>query len=78
MQSINLDCVPGGIRPGDLITDVIAGTGLKLNPPVSKFFGNWCWEFDVEVDKWMTDIQPIIKPRIEALYHSGLIRYGDW
>ena len=40
-QTIELDCAPGGIRPGDLIADVIADLGLPEQEPVSKSFGNW-------------------------------------
>lgn len=80
METIELDCPPGGTRPGDLIMGVIEGTGLKADPnkPVAMLFGEWTWEFDVPRDKWEKDIQPVIKPRIEALYHDGLIRWGSW
>ena len=78
MQTIDLDCAPGGIRPGDLINDVLADTGLTAGEPVATFFGNWTWEFDVPREEWETRIQPIIKPRIVALYQEGTIRYGTW
>lgn len=78
MQTIELDCPPGYPRPGDLIENVISGTGLILNEPVSKFFGNWAWAFDIPRDKWESDIQPIIMPRIKQLHTRGLIRYGSW
>lgn len=78
MESIELDCPPGGTRPGDLIDGVLKGTGLKAGEPVAKFFGNWEWQFDVAREKWETKIQPIVGPRIEALYHAGTIRYGSW
>ena len=78
METIDLDCAPGGIRPGDLIGGVIEGTGLKLGEPIATFFGNWTWAFDVPREEWETKIQPIIQPRIEALYHAGTIRYGSW
>lgn len=78
MQTINLDCAPGSLRPGDLIDGVLEGTGLDAGEPVGMFFGNWTWEFDVERERWVAEIQPIIKPRIVALYNQGLIRYGDW
>ena len=80
MQTIELDCPPLTPRPDTYIEGVIEGTGLKAGDPiVTPFsFGNWTWEFDVPRDKWEKEIQPIIKPRIEALYHSGAIRYGSW
>ncbi|MFI5222767.1 MAG: hypothetical protein ACHQX3_00755 [Nitrospirales bacterium] len=77
LQTIDLDCAPGWPRPGDLIAGVIKDTGLPEREPVSKVFGNWQWDYsDLEVD-WAA-VQAIIKPRIEALYHSGTIRYGSW
>lgn len=77
-QSIELDCAPGGIRPGDLIAGVLEGTGIPVRDPVSKFFGNWVWTFqDVSPERWK-EAQAITKPRVEALYHGGLIRYGSW
>ena len=76
--SIDLDCAPGGIRPGDLIASVLKDTGLEAGDPVSKFFGNWRWEIQYDEEKWDKEIRPVIRPRIEALYHSGAIRYGSW
>jgi len=77
-QTIELDCPPGDPRPGDLIEQVIEGTGLPLRDAVSRFFGNWTWNYeDVSHEKWM-EIRPILKQRITALYESGKIRYGSW
>jgi hypothetical protein len=78
MESIELDCPPGDPRPGDLIAGVLDGTGLAVPESESRVFGNWTWTFDVPRDDWVGRIQPIIKPRIEALYHAGVIRYGSW
>jgi hypothetical protein len=78
MRTIDLDCPPGGIRPGDLIGGVLEGTDLVAGEPVATFFGNWTWEFDVADNVWEEKIQPVIKPRIVALYNEGLIRYGTW
>lgn len=78
METIDLDCAPGYPRPGDLIAGVIKGTGLKKSEPVSMLFGNWTWEYDIPHDKWVKNIQPIIKERITKLYNDGVIRYGSW
>lgn len=78
MQTIELDCPPGDPRPGDLIASVLEGTGLTPGETTSRVFGNWTWAFDVPRDEWVERIQPIIKPRIEALYNAGVIRYGSW
>lgn len=77
-QTIELDCPPGHIRPGDLIAGVIEGTGLELRQDVGRFFGNWTWNYnDVPPEKW-AEIQPILKKRITKLYEQGIIRYGSW
>jgi hypothetical protein len=78
IQTIDLDCAPGSLRPGDLIGSVLEGTGLVAPETSSRFFGNWTWTFTMDRDEWVERIQPIIKPRIEALYHNGAIRYGSW
>lgn len=78
--TIELDCAPGGLRPGDLIGNVIHGTGLPDSNPVSKCFGNWMWDYSkVEgISELWPKIQPMLKKRIEDLYVSGRIRYGSW
>jgi len=77
-QTIELDCAPGFPRPGDLIDGVIADTGLPSRAPVSKLFGEWTWDYtDIEPEEWLR-IKPILKDRVEKLYHAGLIRYGSW
>ena len=77
-HSIELDCAPGGIRPGDLIEGVIEGLCLPSKEPVSKFFGNWKWAFpDVSWERWQ-EIKPILKERIAELHRQGTIRYGSW
>ena len=77
-QTIELDCAPGYPRPGNLIAGVIKGTGLKKRETVSRFFGNWIWDYsDVDPETWKK-VQPILKERITALYNEGLIRYGSW
>lgn len=77
-QTIELDCPPGSPRPGDLIGGVIKGLGLDAKEPCSMFFGNWIWDYsEIPPNKW-EKIQPTLKQRISALYHSGTIRYGSW
>jgi len=77
-QTIELDCAPGMARPGALIESVIKDTGLVLKDPISKFFGNWCWNYgDVPKEVW-NKAQELLKERIEALYNAGVIRYGSW
>jgi hypothetical protein len=78
VKSIELDCAPGGIRPGDLIEGVLEGTGLTAKKPVAMLFGQWTWVFPEVSDEEWKKVQEITKPRIEALYHKGFIRYGSW
>jgi hypothetical protein len=77
-RTIELDCPPGSPRPGDLIAEVIEGTGLELRDTVSRFFGNWKWDYnDVSQEEW-DKLKPILRERIKALYQRGVIRYGSW
>lgn len=77
-QTIELDCAPGCPRPDAYIGAVIEGTGLPKRKDSSRFFGNWTWDYsDVPEATWQA-AKPILKERIEALYHRGAIRYGSW
>jgi hypothetical protein len=77
-QIIELDCAPGSLRPGHLLPQVIANTGLPEREPVSKRFGNWTWDYsDIPADVW-AKAKPLLAERITALYHAGTIRYGSW
>lgn len=85
IKTIELDCAPGMARPDSFLPAVIAGTVLEglsesaADATVSRLFGCWTWHFPcVSDDQWKTEIVPIIKPRIEALYNAGRIRYGSW
>jgi len=78
MQTIELDCAPGAVRPGDLLPGVLAGTGLEPRPASSMLFGNWTFDYsDVDSKVW-EQVKPTIRARIEALYFNGAIRYGSW
>ena len=77
-QTIELDCPPGHPRPGDLIAGVINGTGLPKRETISRFFGNWRWDYsDIDPKVW-AKIRPILKERVTMLYDIGQIRYGSW
>lgn len=77
-QTIEIDCAPGPVRPGDLYVHVIAGLGLAEREPVSTFFGNWTWDYsDVPANEWAA-VRPLLKSRITDLYNRGRIRYGSW
>lgn len=76
-QIIELDCKPGDPRPGDLIEDLIDGLGLPCREDVSRFFGEWAWDYsDLAKDVW-DKATPILIKRIRILYLRGLIRFGS-
>ena len=79
-KSIELDCAPGGIRPDALIAEVMKSSGVEYDgrQPISRFFGNWKWDFSDIPDATWNKASAIFKERIEKLYSSGIIRYGSW
>ena len=84
-NTIELDCAPGQLRPGDLIDMIVRGTLLEGLPEaqpeatMSRFFGHWVWEFpSVSEEIWEREVRPVVKPRIEMLHSLELIRYGSW
>ena len=77
-QTIEIDCPPGNPRPGDLIAGVLDGTGIPVRESVGRLFGNWMWDYnDIPEDVWQK-AKPIIKDRLVALYHRGVVRYASW
>jgi hypothetical protein len=78
MYTIELDCPPGGLRPGDLLPDVLKDTGVVLGKPVAMFFGNWEWVIPEDQEPAFEAHRSVIAERIKALYNSGAIRYGSW
>lgn len=77
-QTINIDCAPGSIRPGDLLPSVLEGSGIPVKEPVSTFFGCWSWDYsEVEPEIWERH-KAMRALRLTALYNSGRIRYADW
>ena len=76
--TIELDCAPGTPRPDALLPQVLAGTGLELDEPVSTFFGNWTWAVPADQEEKYLAAKPVLAERIKALYNAGAIRYGSW
>lgn len=79
-QSIDIDCAPGGIRPGDLLPGVIDGLNLTLDAdkPDSMLFGNWTWIIPEDQTEQYMKVKDTVKERITNLYNNGSIRYGSW
>ena len=78
-KTIELDCAPGALRPGDLIAEVIKDTNLPLIKDSGRFFGCWMWDYTNVVDDELWDaVQPKLAERVKELYNSGAIRYGSW
>ena len=80
--SIELDCPPGNPRPNDLIEGVLRDTGLAVEDfdTGNPFFGHQTWMLkdSVKKDYLFKQAKPVLKRRIEKLYHDGRIRYGTW
>ncbi len=77
-QRIGIDCAPGAMRPGHLLSGVLEGTDLDPEQkPASMVFGAWQWFFEVPDDR-AEEIKEIIKTRISELYDIGWIRGGQW
>jgi len=78
--TVEIDCPPGSPRPDDLFPGVLSGTPLTPEDfdLVGKFFGNFTWELKKGKEHLYPVAKPVVKSRIEALYHSGQIRYGSW
>lgn len=78
VQTIELDCPPGSVRPGDLIGKVIEGTGLPERAARDMCFGNWTFDYnDIDPEIWK-NAKPILEQRITELYNKKIIRYGSW
>jgi len=79
-KTIELDCAPGMPRPDSYIDRVVEGTKLEglVKPPVSKFFGNWVWDFSEVSDEDWSEAQAVTSERIKRLFSYGRIRYGSW
>ena len=75
--TIELDCPPGTPRPDDLLPAVLEGTGLPVREPISKFFGNFTWDYE-DMREVFIKAKPTLQERIEKLYYEGVIRYGSW
>jgi hypothetical protein len=80
--SIELDCPPGSIRPGDLIESVLDGSGLTAADfeTGTPFFGHQTWVCKDEEAKMalFAAHKLTFKARITELYNDGFIRYGTW
>lgn len=81
MQTIEIDCAPGMPRPDEHLPGILKDTCLEAyshKEPISKFFGNWMWDFsEINPECWES-CKPLIKERIIKLYNNGWIRYGSW
>lgn len=73
---LEIGCAPGGIRPGDVLKQVIEGTCLEDKKPASTFFDDWTWYYDeISPEDFKKSIK-IIMPKLKELYNKGVIRYG--
>ena len=75
MYTVELDCPPGTLRPGDLFSELLKTTQLKEEnfKLCSRFFGNWTWEF-IEENSIYEEKRETIKEIITEWYSQGVIR----
>ena len=78
--TIEIDCAPGNPRPGDLLPQILEGTGITIDPEKTfmRFFGWWGWDVPQEQSEQYLKVRNTIKERITALYNRGTIRAGSW
>ena len=77
-MEIGIDCPPGGPRPGELLPEVLMGTGITVGEPTVKFFGFWRWTITEEQREIYNKARETIKNRLTNLYERGHIRYAEW
>ena len=78
LQLIVLDCRPGLPRPGDLLPAALEGTSLQVQPPVSKLFGEWTWDYSHVPQEQYRDNVVKLSSNIRRLHRDGEIRFGSW
>jgi hypothetical protein len=44
-QEIHLECPPGEPRPGNLLPELLHGTGLPVRDDIGRLFGIWMWDY---------------------------------
>jgi hypothetical protein len=77
-QLIVLDCRPGLPRPGDLLPAALEGTSLQVQPPVSKLFGEWTWDYSHVPEQEYKNNVVKLSSNIRKLHRDGEIRFGSW
>lgn len=76
-QEIHLECPPGDQRPGDLMQELLRGTGIPLRDSESRLFGHWEWDYnDISSEVWEAAV-PTIMRRMARLHKDGIIRAGQ-
>ena len=76
-QEIHLECPPGDPRPGDLMPELLRGTGIPLRDSESRLFGHWKWDYnDISREVWEAAV-PTIMRRMDCLYRDGIICAGQ-
>lgn len=76
--TLEIDCAPGHVRPGDLLPQVLKGTGIVLGEPQSRFFGCWQWVIPPEHVLAYSENRLVIETRLRELYERGAIRFAGW
>jgi hypothetical protein len=78
--TIELDCEPGPLRPGDLLPGVLHDTPLHPEDffNTSRVFGNWRFVVRKQKEAEFESVRPTIEKHITLLHSNGVIRYGSW
>ncbi len=77
---ILLDCVPGPIRPNNILDNILKNTSLKSSDFIveSTTFGQWVFRLNNDKEQLYQDNLDIIVSEISKAYKSGQIRYAEW
>lgn len=80
-KRLTIDCAPGGIRPYDLLPQVVEGTCLPVKTAqdaISCVFGEWVWDYSEVSDEDWLEAKKIVFPRLKKLYENNTIRFGAY
>jgi hypothetical protein len=78
-QEIHLECPPGEPRPGDLIANLIANTGLPIRKDSGgRLYGHWSWNYSTVAPEVWEAARSIVLERMSELYEAGTVRAASF
>lgn len=80
VQTIEIDCAPGNLRPGDVMKSMIEELELpfKYKETSGRLFGNWTWTFNEFNEEDWRAIQKKVGPYLTKCWEKGTVRYASW